>query len=52
VSWKARLQDIVALSTTEAKYMAIAEVTIEALLKGIYLELCGIKYCITIHCDS
>jgi hypothetical protein len=33
--------------------MAIAKVTKEALwLKGIYSELCGIKSCITIHCDS
>jgi hypothetical protein len=41
------------LSTTEAEYMTIAEVTKEALwLKGIYSELCEIKSCITIHCDS
>jgi hypothetical protein len=52
VSWKARLQNIVALSTTETEYMSIAEVIKEALwLKGIYSELCGIKSCITIHCD-
>jgi hypothetical protein len=53
VSWKARLQDTVALSTAEAEYMTIAEVTKEALwFKGIYSELCGIKSCITIYCDS
>jgi hypothetical protein len=33
--------------------MTIVEVTKEALwLKGIYSELCEIKSCITIHCDS
>jgi hypothetical protein len=33
--------------------MTIAEVTKETLwLKGIYSELCGIKSCITIYCDS
>jgi hypothetical protein len=53
VSWKARLQDTVALSTTEDVYIVIAKVTKEALwLKGIYSELCEIKSCITIHCDS
>jgi ribonuclease HI len=53
VSWKACLQATVAMSTTEAEYMAVAEATKEALwLKGIYSELCGIKSCITIHCDS
>jgi hypothetical protein len=53
VSWKAHLQDTVALSTIETEYMVIAEVTKEALwLKGIYSELYGIKSCITIHCDS
>jgi hypothetical protein len=53
VSWKARLQDNVALSTTKAEYMAVAEVTKEALwLKGIYSELCGIKSYVTIHYDS
>jgi hypothetical protein len=52
VSWKARLQNSVALSNTEAEYMVIAEVTKKALwLKGIYSLLCGIKSCITIHCD-
>ena len=40
------------MSTTEAKYMAVAEAAKEALwLKGLYSELCGIKSCITIHCD-
>jgi hypothetical protein len=52
-NWNSRLQDIVALFTIEAEYMAMAEVTKEVLwLKGIYSELCRIKSCITIHCDS
>jgi hypothetical protein len=33
--------------------MAIAKATKEALwLKGLYSELCGVKSCITIYCDS
>ena len=32
VSWKAELQDIVVLSTTEAKYMTAVEASKEALL--------------------
>lgn len=42
VSWKATLQDVVAQSTTEAEYMAIAEASKESVwLKGLYAELCG-----------
>jgi hypothetical protein len=53
VSWKARLQATVALSTTEAEYMAISEAAKEAIwLRGLYSELCGISSCVTIHCDS
>jgi hypothetical protein len=33
--------------------MSIAEATNEALwLKDLYFELCGVKSCITIYCDS
>jgi hypothetical protein len=53
VSWKACLQSTVALSTTEAEYMAISEACKEAIwLRGLYSELCGVTSCITIHCDS
>jgi hypothetical protein len=41
------------MSTIEAEYMTIAEATKKALwLKGLYSELCGVKSCITIYCDS
>jgi hypothetical protein len=46
VSWKAVLQPVVALSTTEAEYMAIAEACKELIwLKGLYVELCGVDSC-------
>jgi hypothetical protein len=53
VSWKARLQATVALSTTEAEYMVVSESTKEAIwLRGLNSELCGISSRVTIHCDS
>jgi hypothetical protein len=53
VSWKARLQATVALSTTEAEYMVVSEAGKEAIwLRGLYSELCGISFCVTVHCDS
>ncbi|KAK1652059.1 hypothetical protein QYE76_069864 [Lolium multiflorum] len=53
VSWKATLQDVVAQSTTEAEYMAIAEAGKEAVwLKGLYAELCGDNSCIKLFSDS
>jgi hypothetical protein len=53
VSWKARLQATVALSTTEAEYMVVSEFAKEAIwLRGLYSKLCGISSCVTIHCDS
>uniref|UniRef100_A0ACD5YBP3 Uncharacterized protein n=1 Tax=Avena sativa TaxID=4498 RepID=A0ACD5YBP3_AVESA len=53
VSWKATLQAVVAQSTTEAEYMAIAEACKESVwLKGLFAELCGDDSCITLFCDS
>jgi hypothetical protein len=53
VSWKATLQPVVAQSTTEAEYMAIAEACKESVwLKGLFAELCGVDSCINLFCDS
>jgi hypothetical protein len=53
VSWRATLQSVVALSTTEAEYMAICEACKELIwLKGLYAEICGDESCISLHCDK
>jgi hypothetical protein len=53
VSWKATLQAVVAQSTTEAEYMAIAEACKESVwLKNLYAKLCGDNSCINLFCDS
>ena len=53
VSWRATLQSVVALSTTKAEYMAIAEAWKESVwLKGLFAKLCGDDSCINLFCDS
>jgi hypothetical protein len=53
LSWRATLQLVVAQSTTEAEYMAIAEACREsAWLKGLYAELCGDNSCVNLFYDS
>ncbi|KAG8481484.1 hypothetical protein CXB51_026330 [Gossypium anomalum] len=53
ISWKATLQTTVALSTTEAEYMAITEACKEAIwLKGLFSELNEDLQISTIFCDS
>jgi hypothetical protein len=53
VSWKVSLQAIVALSTTEAEYVAISQACKETIwLRGLYSGFCGITSCTTIHYDS
>ena len=53
VNWKATLQSVVALSTTEAEYIAATEAVKKALwLKGLVAELGLSQKSVPIHCDS
>ncbi|CAM8999623.1 unnamed protein product [Rhodiola kirilowii] len=53
ISWKAQLQSIVALSSTEAEYIAAVEASKEALwLKGVLHEIEGRTYVPIINMDS
>ncbi|KAG8503382.1 hypothetical protein CXB51_001329 [Gossypium anomalum] len=53
ISWKATPQTTVALSTTEAEYMAITEACKEAIwLKGLFSELNEYLQISTVFCDS
>ena len=53
VSWKATLQPVFALPTTEAEYMAIAEACKESVwLRGLFAELSRDDSCIDLFCDS
>jgi len=53
INWKENQQSVVAFSTTEAEYMALAEGVKEAIwLKGMVNELGIAQPCVTIHCDS
>lgn len=53
VSWQSRLQKCVALSTTEAEYIAAAETGKEMLWLKRYLQELGIKQKeYNVHCDS
>ena len=53
ISWKATLQTIVTLSTTEAEYMAITEACKEAIqLKGLFSELNEDFQISIVFCDS
>jgi hypothetical protein len=53
VSWRACLQPIVALSSTEVEYVVACDASKEAVwLKGLYVEFCGDTSCITLFCDS
>lgn len=53
VNWKSSLKKVVALSTTEAEYIASTEDVKEALwIKGFMSELSGGDRKVTLHCDS
>ena len=53
ISWKANLQAVVALSTTEAEFMAVTEAVKEALwLKGVLAELGFEQQSLSVFCDS
>ncbi|KAH9754460.1 hypothetical protein KPL71_015451 [Citrus sinensis] len=53
VNWKATLQNVVALSTTEAEYTAAAEALKEAIwLKGMIIELGAEQDSVEVYCDS
>ena len=53
ISWKSTLQATVALSTTEAEYMALAEAIKEVIwLKGLFIELGQEQDDFVVHCGS
>ena len=53
ISWKANLQKVVALSSTEAEYMALIEAIKEALwLFGLVKELKVNQQHISVYCDN
>jgi len=53
ISWKAKLQDTIAPSATEAEYMAAVEASKEALwLRGLVETFSIIHDSVRIHCDS
>ncbi|XP_060670432.1 secreted RxLR effector protein 161-like [Ziziphus jujuba] len=53
ISWKSQLQPVVALSTTEAEYIAATEVAKEAIwLKGLLMELKVLDGEVVLYSDS
>ena len=53
VSWQSSLQDVIAMSTTEAEYIAITESFKEAKwLNDLVGEMCPDKSSVLVHCDN
>jgi len=53
INWKTKLQDTIALSTTETEYIAAVEASKEALwLRGLVETFSIIHDSVQVHCDS
>lgn len=52
ISWNARKQKTVALSTTEAEYMALSDATRHIIWLNIALMEIGVNYRLVMHADS
>ncbi|GKB81391.1 retrotransposon protein, putative, ty1-copia subclass, partial [Tanacetum coccineum] len=53
VSWKGTLQHVIALSTTEAEYMALTKAVKESIwLKGLLIELGVNLWSMVVNCDN
>ena len=53
ISWKSGLQSVVALSTTEAEYIALAEAVKESFwVKGFLRDFGICQKVVTVYCDS
>lgn len=53
ISWSSKKQSTVALSTTEAEYMALSSATQEAAWwRGFLQEIHGVELPVTINCDN
>lgn len=53
ISWRSSLQKVIALSTTEAEYIALCEASKEAIwLRGLINELGFDQDQVEVHCDS
>ena len=51
-TWKENLQSVVALSTTQAEYIALVQGFVFIWLKGMIGEMGISQGCVKIHCDS